>query len=199
MSKHEFTVVVVGPGGVGKTSLTINLTEGRFEEEYNPTIEDSYQKVLNVNNERVLLNIIDTAGQEDYQIRDQHFRSGDGFLLVFDVTSKKSFEEIPSFYDNILKSKEGCEYPVVLCGNKCDLPASSRAVTDVDAKKLCETNGWMYFDTSAKQGLNVQKSFEMLCKMIIDFNTEDTDTGSGNQKEEKPKKQGFLSKLFKKK
>ncbi|KAF0975869.1 hypothetical protein FDP41_005196 [Naegleria fowleri] len=160
----------------------------------------SYQKVLNVNNERVLLNIIDTAGQEDYQIRDQHFRSGDGFLLVFDVTSKKSFEEIPSFYENILKSKEGSEYPVVLCGNKCDLPASSRTVTEVEAKKLCETNGWMYFDTSAKQGLNIQKSFETLCKMIIDFNTEDTDTGGGNQKEEeKPKKKGFLSKLFKKK
>lgn len=69
---------------------------------------------------------------------------------VFDVTSKKSFEEIPSFYENILKSKEGSEYPVVLCGNKCDLPASSRTVTEVEAKKLCETNGWMYFDTSAK-------------------------------------------------
>ncbi|EFC45959.1 ras family small GTPase [Naegleria gruberi] len=161
--KLEYTVVIVGDGGVGKTSLTIYLTEGRFEAEYNPTIED-----------------------EEYQLlRDQHWRSGDGFVM-------KTFEDVTSFGEHILKSKDGNEVPIVLCGNKCDLPATSRQVTEVEAKKLCEENEWYYFETSAKKGTNVNIAFETLCKGIIEFN-------STPAKEEKPKKKGLFSKIFKRK
>jgi len=57
---------------------------------------------------------------------------------------------VNSFYENIVKCKESNDFPVVLCGNKADLPASSRQVSEADARKLCEKNDWPYFETSAK-------------------------------------------------
>ncbi|KAL9654302.1 hypothetical protein ABK040_010333 [Willaertia magna] len=194
----EFTIVMVGSGGVGKTSLTVQLTEGKFDEEYNPTIEDTYQKLLNINNERILLNILDTAGQEEYAvIRDQYWRAGDGFLIVFDVTNKQSFLDVQTYYNNIVKTKEVNDYPIVLCGNKCDL--SKRQVSEEEARKLCEKNDWAYFETSAKTRFNVVESYETLCRIIMEYNLDDKTSSSTSSTQKKEKKRGFFSKIFSKK
>jgi GTPase KRas protein len=64
MSQQEYKLVIVGGGGVGKSALTIQLIQGHFVDEYDPTIEDSYRKQVNIDNETCLLDILDTAGQE---------------------------------------------------------------------------------------------------------------------------------------
>jgi hypothetical protein len=80
----EYKLVVVGDGGVGKSALTIQLIQGQFIEEYDPTIEDSYRKQVLIDGETCLLDILDTAGQEEYSaMRDQYMRTGEGFLFVF--------------------------------------------------------------------------------------------------------------------
>ena len=81
-SNNGYKLVVVGAGGVGKSALTIQLIQNQFMEEYDPTIEDSYRKQVVVDKEACHLDILDTAGQEEYSaMKDQYMRTGEGFLI----------------------------------------------------------------------------------------------------------------------
>merc|ERR1712225_83155 len=118
----EYKLVVVGGGGVGKSALTIQLINHHFMDEYDPTIEDSYRKQVIIDQETCLLDILDTAGQEEYSaMRDQYMRTGEGFLCVYAITSRSSFEEITAFREQILRVKDADAVPIMICGNKCDL------------------------------------------------------------------------------
>ena len=89
---------MVGAGGVGKSAITIRYTQDTFLDEYDPTIEDSYRKAVTLNGQACLLDILDTAGQEEYKsMRDQYMRVGEGFLLVYSVTSKVSLNELNNY------------------------------------------------------------------------------------------------------
>lgn len=79
--------------GVGKSALTIQFIQSHFVDEYDPTIEDSYRKQCQIDAEPALLDVLDTAGQEEYSaMREQYMRTGEGFLLVYSITSRNSFE-----------------------------------------------------------------------------------------------------------
>ncbi|KAF5299328.1 hypothetical protein FQA39_LY02501 [Lamprigera yunnana] len=138
----EYKLVVVGAGGVGKSALTIQLIQNHFVDEYDPTIEDSYRKQVVIDGETCLLDILDTAGQEEYSaMRDQYMRTGEGFLLVFAVNSAKSFEDIGTYREQIKRVKDAEEVPMVLVGNKCDLSSSSWAVDMAQAREAKVTYG----------------------------------------------------------
>ena len=97
-------------GGVGKSALTIQLIQNHFVDEYDPTIEDSYRKQVVIDGETCLLDILDTAGQEEYSaMRDQYMRTGEGFLLVFAVNNAKSFEDISGYREQIKRVKDADE------------------------------------------------------------------------------------------
>ncbi len=141
---------MVGGGGVGKSCLTIQLIQSHFVDEYDPTIEgaqdqphplscrapnwltrctDSYRKQCIVDEEVALLDVLDTAGQEEYSaMREQYMRTGEGFLLAYSITSRESFEEIRTFQQQILRVKDKDIFPMVVVGNKLDL-ANERKVS----------------------------------------------------------------------
>ena len=97
-------------GGVGKSALTIQLIQNHFVDEYDPTIEDSYRKQVVIDGETCLLDILDTAGQEEYSaMRDQYMRTGEGFLIVFAVNNAKSFEDITAYREQIKRVKDAEE------------------------------------------------------------------------------------------
>merc|ERR1740123_543730 len=101
----EQKIVVLGAGGVGKSALTIRLVTDNFLDEYDPTIEDSYQKKVQIDNRHTLLDILDTAGQEEFSsMQDQWMREGKGFLLVYNITSRTTFTEIRSLREKILRA-----------------------------------------------------------------------------------------------
>merc|ERR1711924_427368 len=103
---HEYRIVVVGAGGVGKSALTVRFIQGNFVEKYDPTIEDSYRKQVAVDGEAVLLDIMDTAGQEEYSaLRDQYMKTGQGFILAYSITSGISFETAHKLRMQILRSR----------------------------------------------------------------------------------------------
>ncbi|XP_055271103.1 GTPase HRas isoform X2 [Moschus berezovskii] len=145
----EYKLVVVGAGGVGKSALTIQLIQNHFVDEYDPTIEDSYRKQVVIDGETCLLDILDTAGQEEYSaMRDQYMRTGEGFLCVFAINHAKSFEDIHQYREQIKRVKDSDDVPMVLVGNKCDLAA--RTVEARQAQDLARSYGIPYIETSAK-------------------------------------------------
>ena len=84
-----------------------------------------------IDKEVALLDILDTAGQEEYAaMREQYIRPGEGFLLVYSITARDSFEEIRTFYKQILRVKDKEFFPVVLVGNKCDLDMERQVTTE---------------------------------------------------------------------
>ncbi|XP_069704602.1 ras-like protein 1 [Periplaneta americana] len=161
----EYKLVVVGAGGVGKSALTIQLIQNHFVDEYDPTIEDSYRKQVVIDSETCHLDILDTAGQEEYSaMRDQYMRTGEGFLLVFAVNSAKSFEDIGGYREQIKRVKDAEEVPMVLVGNKCDLPC-----WDVDmnqAREIAKQYAVPFVETSAKTRMGVDDAFYTLVREI---------------------------------
>ncbi|KAG0093075.1 Ras GTPase [Podila epicladia] len=175
---REYKLVVVGGGGVGKSALTIQFIQSHFVDEYDPTIEDSYRKQCVIDDEVALLDVLDTAGQEEYSaMREQYMRSGEGFLLVYSITSRNSFEEISTFYQQILRVKDKDFFPIILVANKCDLE-SERQVSTHEGRELAKQFSSRLIETSAKQRINVDESFYNLVREIRRFNK---DTHSQSQ------------------
>lgn len=115
--EHEYRLVVCGGGGVGKSALVIRFVQNHFVDEYDPTIEDSYRKQSTIDEESCLLDILDTAGQEEYRaMRDQYVRGGQAFVIVYSVTNRTSFEDVDYFVDLICHTRagngHGCEASV---------------------------------------------------------------------------------------
>jgi len=162
----EYKLVIVGGGGVGKSALTIQLIQNHFIDEYDPTIEDSYRKQVTIDDETCLLDILDTAGQEEYSaMRDQYMRTGQGFLCVYAITSRTSFDEVSSFREQILRVKDADKVPLVICGNKCDLEGE-RQVSKTEGQDLAKSFDCPFLETSAKARINVEEGFFALVREI---------------------------------
>ncbi|KAF9345815.1 Ras GTPase, partial [Mortierella sp. AD094] len=157
---------------VGKSALTIQFIQSHFVDEYDPTIEDSYRKQCVIDEEVALLDVLDTAGQEEYSaMREQYMRTGEGFLLVYSITSRNSFEEISTFYQQILRVKDKDFFPIILVANKCDLE-HERQVSTHEGRELAKQFNSRLIETSAKQRINVDEAFYNLVREIRRFNKE---------------------------
>merc|ERR1711981_365333 len=140
----EHKVIVVGAGGAGKSALTQMFMYGNFVEEYDPTTADSYRKIIEVDSEKCQLDILDTAGQEEY-MRDNYYRLGEGFLIIYSIIMRDTFVATNRFFDHILQVKGKEEVPLVLIGSKCDLE-SSRVVDASEGKELAQKWGCPFFE-----------------------------------------------------
>ncbi|ETE70934.1 Ras-related protein R-Ras2 [Ophiophagus hannah] len=166
---EKYKLVVVGGGGVGKSALTIQFIQSYFVSDYDPTIEDSYTKICNIDGISTRLDILDTAGQEEFgAMREQYMRTGEGFLLVYAVNDRGSFNEIHKFHTQILRVKDRDEFPMVLVGNKTDLDLY-RQVTEEEALYFARENRIPYMEASAKVRFNVDESFYELVRAIRRF------------------------------
>uniref|UniRef100_A0A8C7YVH1 small monomeric GTPase n=1 Tax=Oryzias sinensis TaxID=183150 RepID=A0A8C7YVH1_9TELE len=154
----------------------------QFVEDYEPTKADSYRKKVVLDGEEVQIDILDTAGQEDYAaIRDNYFRSGEGFLCVFSITELESFAATVDFREQILRVKEDESVPFLLVGNKSDLD-DRRQVSAEEAKARAEQWGVSYVETSAKTRANVDKVFFDLMREIRARKMEDSKEKNGKKK-----------------
>jgi GTPase KRas len=164
-----YNVAVVGAGAVGKSALTIQFMQHVFCSQNDPTIEDHYRKPITIGDETIILDILDTAGQDEYlALRDQHIRSSEGFLLVFSLSSTKSFDELAATIEHILRVKDADVVPVVLVGNKSDLMAE-RQVSNEDINQFATKYSLPYLETSAKRRINVDECFHELALEVQKF------------------------------
>eukprot|EP00732_Lithocolla_globosa_P006680 Lithocolla_globosa_v1_NODE_7915_length_887_cov_40.563702.p1 type:complete len:216 gc:universal NODE_7915_length_887_cov_40.563702:678-31(-) len=164
---EEFTVVVIGGGGVGKSCLTVRFLKNDFTSEYDPTVEENYRKKVVFSDYQCMLDLVDTAGQQEYStLRDQHLRTGQGFLVVYAINDESSFDEAQELVENVttVKDIDFDKIPFVVCANKCDLPESDRKITVTQGQEFAESIGAVFFETSALANTNVEPSFHALVK-----------------------------------
>ncbi|GAA5951324.1 hypothetical protein JCM3765_002444 [Sporobolomyces pararoseus] len=166
-------LVVLGDGGVGKTALTIRLCLNHF-------IEDSYRKHAIIDDEPYLLEILDTAGQEDYtSLRSQWIREGDGFLVVYSTTSRSSFQRIHEFIQQITRVKDSDKVPIVLVGNKVDR-INEREVDTREGQDLAKRLGCEFVETSAKTREGLELAYHTAVRLIQGQNPNATNSSNFN-------------------
>jgi small GTP-binding protein len=160
-------IVVLGSGGVGKSAITVQFVQGIFVEKYDPTIEDSYRKMVEVDGNQFMLEILDTAGTQQFTaMRDLYMKNGQGFVLAYSIIAQSTFNDIPELRDQIVRVKDTENIPTVLVGNKCDL-ADQRVITTEQGQALATKFNCKFIEASAKTKINVDEIFQTLVRLII--------------------------------
>ncbi|KAK9479181.1 ras family-domain-containing protein [Lipomyces japonicus] len=153
-------LVVLGDAEVGKTALTVQLCLNHFVEEYDPTVEDSYRKQLIVDHQACVLEVLDTAGREEYSssLREQWIRDGEGYVLMYSITSQQSFARIPSFVRLIEQIKDtDLPIPKIIIGAKSDR-VNDRQVSYQEGQQLAKRLDCDFYEVSAKNDINIQRA-----------------------------------------
>ncbi|TKS79910.1 Ras-related protein [Collichthys lucidus] len=163
---REYKVVVLGSGGVGKSALTVQFVTGSFIEKYDPTIEDFYRKEIEVDSSPSVLEILDTAGTEQFaSMRDLYIKNGQGFILVYSLVNQQSFQDIKPMRDQIIRVKRYERVPMILVGNKVDLEGE-REVSSGEGKALAQDWNCPFMETSAKNKGSVDELFAEIVRQM---------------------------------
>ncbi|KAJ3424766.1 ras-like protein [Anaeramoeba flamelloides] len=181
---ETYKIVIIGGGSVGKSCLTVRFLQGRFIQDYDPTIEESYKKKITTDEKPCMLEIIDTAGQEEYRsVRDKYIRIGEAFLLVFSIISRASYTEARNLHEAIRRAKNFQAVPVVTVANKADLD-EERLVSREEGETLAKKYNSQYYETSAKNGSNVTECFESLVREVRNLKAQQSQQNPENEKQD---------------
>jgi len=163
---YLFKLLVIGDSGVGKSWLLVRFTEGFFKDDYATTIGVDFKvKTLEQDGRKVKLQIWDTAGQERFRtIVSSYFRGAHGVLIVYDVTNRKSFNNVKCWLEEIHKYAPE-DVNRLLVGTKSDL-SLERAVSYDEGKELAESLVIPFIETSAKNADNVEAAFLTLAQDV---------------------------------
>ncbi|RNA23560.1 ras 3 [Brachionus plicatilis] len=162
----NYKIILMGSGGVGKSALTQRFISGNFVEAYDPTIEDCYQKTININDETCKLEILDTAGTEQFSsMRDVYIKSGDAFVIVYSINSTSTFNDISSIIEQINSIKDSDPAPIIIVGNKSDLD-DEREVDEELGQTLAKSTHSSFIEASAKLNSNVNEIFYDLLRQL---------------------------------
>ncbi|KAI9687528.1 MAG: GTP-binding protein [Bathelium mastoideum] len=180
-------IAIVGSRSVGKSSLTVQFVDGHFVESYYPTIENTFSKVIRWRSQDYATEIIDTAGQsadddnfakDEYSIlNSKHFIGIHGYMLVYSLASKQSFEMVRIIRDKILNHLGADWVPLVIVGNKSDLRPEQRQVTADDGRRIAEEFRCVWTEASARYNENVSKAFDLMIGEIEKSHNPNEPTG----------------------
>ena len=172
MAELNIKLLLVGDSNVGKTSLLLQYTENNYPLQHIATVGVEYKiKMFQYKGFKVKLQIWDTAGQERFHsITNNFFHNADGILFVFDLTNHQSFEGAQNW---IKESEDVGDYVrKIVIGNKCDLN-KERDVTSEEIEEYCENQKLNYFETSAKDNINLKEAFNKIVELLLEDKTED--------------------------
>ncbi|KAG0054220.1 GTP-binding protein [Gryganskiella cystojenkinii] len=176
-------IVLLGSRAVGKSSMIIQYVDNVFTESYFPTIERTFTKPLTFRGQQYEIQIIDTAGQDEFSIfNGRHALDVHGYVLVYSVTSRQSFDMISVIRDKILNFTGTDWVPIVIVGNKTDL-TSQRQVSREESEDLAAFWKCLSCETSAKTNVNIGRAFELMMAEI-EKSTQDAPNPEGQKKED---------------
>lgn len=168
-AEYRFKIVMLGAGAVGKTALTTRFTQEYFDADYKRTIGSDFAiKKLDLPELDIMvtLQVWDLAGQPRFEVvRQGFYRGARGGLLVYDVTRRRTFMDIENWKEEAFKSVER-DFPLIIVANKVDLE-DSRVVTKEEGETWAKEQDYLYVESSALTGENVEEAFAQLCKRII--------------------------------
>ncbi|XP_078618764.1 ras-related protein Rab-39B-like [Branchiostoma floridae x Branchiostoma japonicum] len=168
---YQFRLILIGDSTVGKSSLLRRFTDGKFIEYSDPTVGvDFFARLMEVEpGKRVKLQLWDTAGQERFRsITRSYYRNSVGAVLVYDVTNRKSFEHLESWWHEAKQHTMPHNMVFILVGHKIDL-ASEREVSQEEGQQFARTHDMSYLETSAKNAENVEKAFWQVTREIYEL------------------------------
>ena len=170
--KKKMSIIVIGDGEVGKTSLLKAYDEKKFTNQHVKTVGvDFIRKNVEIEGVPVEVKLWDTAGQERFRtITYQFYRQADGIILAFDLTNENSFRNVRVWLQSIYKFCE-VEKPKILVGNKVDLLENGQSIfaTEDAVSKLINDHKMSYFKTSAKEGEGVSQMFNSIIDLVYDY------------------------------
>ena len=176
----KYKIMVLGESRVGKTSLIKRYTKDQFGGVYLTTVGMDFQdKIIEIEDKKVRLQIWDTAGQERFRnVTKSYFQSSQGLVLVYDITDRESFEKLNFWVDNI-KNNAPENAKFILVGNKCDL-ANERKVSYEEGENYAKNLNIKFFEASARDGTNVNELFFYLANEIYQDNKLKGNNNSNN-------------------
>ena len=167
---ENFKILLLGESCVGKTCILLKYVEGTFSQNICSTIGvDFMEKIIDYGDTKAHLQIWDTSGQEKYKSIGLNFlRNADGVILVFDLTQKDTFEQMKQWLNDV---NEICDdVKIIILGNKSDLK-DERKVEEEIANNFAEKLNYKYFETSAKEGTNIENAFKAMADLLMDPQT----------------------------
>ncbi|EFA82784.1 GTP-binding nuclear protein Ran [Heterostelium album PN500] len=164
MTDNAIKLVLVGDGGVGKTTFVKRHLTGEFETRYIPTLGVNVVTLpFFTNYGKIVYNIWDTAGQEKFGgLRDGYYIQGQCAIIMFDVTSRVSYKNVPNWHGDLVRVCEGI--PIALCGNKVDVKDRKVKPGQITFHRK---HNLSYYDVSAKSNYNFEKPFVWLISKLL--------------------------------
>ena len=170
-TKIIIKLLLLGDSSVGKTCIINKYIFDKFEESHLSTLGIDYMdKLVDYKNYKIKLQIWDTSGEEKYRsITKNFYKNADGLFVIFDLTNEDSFNHVKNWINEAKDNKS--DIKMILIGNKSD-SEDERKVDKDRALKFSEENNLQYFETSAKNGKNIHKSFISMIDLILDGKSE---------------------------
>ena len=166
--EYIIKILTLGDTSVGKTSIILRFTKEKYNSNRLATIGvDFKSKIIQSENQRIKVLIWDTAGQERFKnIASQYYNGGDGAILTFDITNRKSYERIFYWLDELKQKKNIDDMGLVLVGNKSDL-SDIREVSFEEAEKFAKDINIKYFETSAEKNIGISDMMNYIVNKCI--------------------------------
>ena len=185
-NEEENKVVLIGESGVGKTCIINQFMNGKFDADSLSTLSAQFfrKNIVFSGDKNITLDIWDTAGQEMFRSLNRIFYSNSKVVvLVYDVTNKKSFDELKNYWWGQIKENCNNNIIIALAANKCDL-YEQRQVSDEEGEEFAESLGALFASTSAKNDSGITKLFEDIASRILDpdFNFRANEQKKNNHK-----------------
>ena len=178
---EKLRIMLIGDSGVGKTSILKKFCKNKFNKSYISSIGVDFEiKYIKIGEKTINLQIWDTAGQERFRgISRQYYNKSDGFVIVYDITNEKSFEDVTNWVQQI-KELASSDNNNIILGNKCDLE-DDREVDKEKGEELSKKYNCQFFEVSAQTGKNIENSFLCLAKSILKDNNFISSSRKGSQ------------------